>query len=286
MFRKATDWVKKLFKSSFFIFGLLNPAGLLQGRKILITRPDHDITTLYLFQWTELVIKLIKEDNSFLLVDLPKEQANKKEFISQLKKGNPVLVLLNGHGSGTTVCGYNNEALVTLGNDEKYFRNKIIYAISCRSARTLGKYLIGQGTKTYLGYDDDFIFIIEEPESGNLLEDKTAGLYLEPAILVALSMIKGNTVGDAFRESQNKFKENIDQLLNSEASEKTKELLPYLYWDMEHQVCLGDSQAKCEFLSEKEYKKQKKLKLLIVILVLLLIIAVIVKCRVISGGGV
>lgn len=272
IYRRATEWVKKLFKSSFFIFGLLNPTSLSQSKKILITRPDHDVTTLYLYHWTGLVVKLVKEDHSFLLIDLSKEQANKKEFISQLKKSNPVLVLLNGHGSGTAVCGYDNETLITLGENEKLFKKKIICAISCRSARTLGKYLVEQGTKTYLGYDDDFIFIIEETKNGSPLEDRTAGLYLEPAILAALSLIKGNNTGDAFRESQNKFKENIDRLLIGEASEEIKELLPYLYWDMEHQVCLGDNNAKCEFLSEEEFVKQKNTKLLIIISVIVFII--------------
>lgn len=244
MCKKVIAWGKKLFKCNFTICGLLNPADSSPNKKILITRPDHDPTTAYLFAWAEPIIDLISNGQVFRLVDLAKEQANKNNFLSSLKKEKPVFIFLNGHGTGTIVTGYNNEPLVVMGNNEDLFKNKIIYALACKSGRTLGRWLVGNGTKVYLGYEDDFIFIIDEAQSANPLTDATAKLYLEPSNILVSSLVEGLTAGEAYQKSQNKYQENINSLLTSEASPEDKDLVPYLYWDLEHQVCLGDKEAK------------------------------------------
>lgn len=244
MCKKVIAWGKKLFKCNFTICGLLNPADSSPNKKILITRPDHDPTTAYLFAWTEPIIDLVSKSQVFGLIDLAKEQANKNNFLDALKKEKPVFIFLNGHGSGTTVAGYNNEPLVVMGNNEDLFKDKVVYALACKSGRTLGRWLVGNGTKVYLGYEDDFIFIIDEAKVANPLTDETAKLYLEPSNILVSSLITGSTAGEAYQESQNKYQEHINEILTSESQEDDKDLLPYLFWDKEHQVCLGDKEAK------------------------------------------
>ncbi|MCL5091022.1 MAG: hypothetical protein M1514_03370 [Patescibacteria group bacterium] len=238
------DWVKKLFKSSFTSFGPLNPADQGAIKKVLVTRSNYDSTTAYLFAWVEPVVDFLKSSAGFSLTALEQEQACKKDFLNCLKDNHPDFIFLNGHGSTTTVTGYNSEILLSLGNDEDLLKGKIIYAIACRSARTLGNWLADNGTKAYLGYDDDFIFLVDTNKSEKPLTDDTAQLYLEPATLVAKSLLEGKTAGEAWQISQDKFQENINAMLTSESTEDDRDLLPYLYWDREHQVCLGEKEAK------------------------------------------
>ena len=136
-----------------------------------------------------------------------------------------------------------NKTLIKAGKNEKLLVNTIVYAISCRSAKILGPQCIKSGTKTYLGYVDDFIFIIEEDKNTQPLKDKTANLFLEPAYQIGISLVKGNSAKFAFQKSQQLFKKNISKLMTSATSPEEKDLLPYLFWNLQNQVCLGDKYA-------------------------------------------
>lgn len=70
------------------------------NRAFLVTRPNHDLTTNYLFYWSLLVIKKAKE-KGFQVLDLKGRKANKKNFDSYIKRHKPVLVFFNGQGRKT-----------------------------------------------------------------------------------------------------------------------------------------------------------------------------------------
>ncbi len=79
--------------------------------RIIITRPEHDPATRYLSHWSNHVIKTANKKN-IEVTDLRKEKAIKKELEGRLRKINPTLVILNGHGDDGCVCGHNNEELI------------------------------------------------------------------------------------------------------------------------------------------------------------------------------
>jgi len=203
---------------------------------LLTTRPKHDYTTHYLFYWASEIIKLAR-DKGVSVLDLKKKRANRKEFESMLSKKEPLLVFLNGHGNADCVAGHDDEILLEAGKNEELLEMKIIYALSCKSAKELGPKSVGSGALSYVGYDNDFVFLWEEGKISKPLEDKTAQLFLEPSNCVVGSLLKGHTVGEACRKSKQLFLKNIHELLTSENS---SEIVPYLMWDMRHQVCLGD----------------------------------------------
>lgn len=78
---------------------------------------------------------------------------------------------------------------------------------------------------------------------GHPLADKTAELFLEPSNQVAISLLKGRTVGEAQQNSKKSFLRNIQKLLTSESTPEDSSALRYLLWDMQHQVCLGNQSA-------------------------------------------
>lgn len=207
---------------------------------ILITRPRHDETTNYLYHWAKQVIHMAEKKN-FQIVDLDGAKANLKDFSGRIKKNLPDIIYLNGHGNAHSVCGHNNETLVCVNNNESLLYNSCIYALACSSAKVLGKSVAKNGTKSFLGYKEDFIFIHENDKSTRPTEDNTAKLFLEPSNLVVTTLIKGNTPEEAFNRSQQAFKRNIRYLLASDSPQDDKTSIPWLYWNMTHQVCLDST---------------------------------------------
>ena len=211
------------------------------GRTLLITRPEHDSGTNYLSKWSEEIIDLA-EDKSIKVIDLHREKANRDRVIGTLEKTGTKLVVLNGHGSDNSVHGHNNEVILKEG-DTRAVKDKIIYARSCRSAKSLGKNSIAQGALAYLGYEEDFIMLSDKINAGKPLEDKTAKLFLGPSNYIPISLVKGHAAGDANNRSKVQFRKNIERLVIEGPSSDDYNAIRYLLWDMTHQVCLGDEKA-------------------------------------------
>jgi hypothetical protein len=209
---------------------------------MLITRPNHDITTDYLYFWSISLIDFAKKVG-LSVVDLSKKRANVKEFISVLKKVKPKLVVMNGHGNKSSITGYDNEILLNLQSNLALLEDKLVYARSCSSAKKFGKKSITKGCLAYIGYDDDFVFMINENKITRPLEDKTAELFLEPANHLVILLLKGHAAHEANQRSKEKYKQNILKLMTSSATQEEKELIPFLTRNYLHQVNLGDENA-------------------------------------------
>ncbi|MBU4022841.1 hypothetical protein KJ591_00555, partial [Patescibacteria group bacterium] len=148
------------------------------NKTLLITRPKHDTTVHYLFYWSKKIIELAQE-KSIKVWDLKGKRANRKEIEGVLKKREPSLVFFNGHGDDDRIAGHNDEALLVAGENEELLISKIVYALSCRSGKKLGYESVKKGALGYIGYDEDFIFFIDQNKMSNPLMDKTAELFLE-----------------------------------------------------------------------------------------------------------
>jgi len=207
---------------------------------ILVTRPEHDDTTYYLSHWSKKILDFAKKKGEKIF-DLNRERATKKEVTSFLSKKNPEFVIFNGHGDDDLVSGHKNETLIKAGENEGLLKNKMIYAISCKSAKKLGPESISAGAISYIGYDDDFVFIYEKNKITNPLIDDIAKIYLEPSNELIISLIKGNSTSESYKRSQDMFMTNLKKLLTSEAP--STPAVRYLWWDIKHQVLLGDKEA-------------------------------------------
>lgn len=210
---------------------------------MVITRPNHDVTTLYLFHWSKPILDQAKKHN-ISVVDLRADRANKKEFVSVIQKTRSKLVVVNGHGNSDTLMGQDNEVLVATDENEEIFSDRVVYARSCGSAKNLGPSCIAKGARAYIGYREDFVFFVENAHIRDPLKDTTAQLFLDPANRVVIALLKGHTTGMAHEKSKEMYTHVMQKLLTSETLKEDKELVPYLRWNMVHQVCLGDGGAK------------------------------------------
>lgn len=207
---------------------------------ILITRPEHDDTTHYLSNWSKKILDFAKKKGKKIF-DLRRKRAVKKEVTSFLLKKDPEFVIFNGHGNNDFITGHKDEILIKVGENEHLLKHKIVYAISCKSAKTLGPKSITAGAISYIGYDDDFIFVYNKNKITNPLTDNIAKIFLEPSNELVTSLIKGNSTNKSYEKSQNMFKDNLKKLLTSESI--SSPAVRYLWWDMKHQVLLGDEEA-------------------------------------------
>lgn len=157
-------------------------------KTLLITRPEHDVTTHYLSKWAGKVVEEAKR-KGIDTIDLFRDKANRNRFIGILKKRKPKLLVLNGHGNDNSVMGHNNE-IILQSDDGEALKGKVIYALSCRSAKILGQDSIAKGASAYLGYKEDFVFMYNVDKISKPTEDKTASLFFEPSNHLSISLLK------------------------------------------------------------------------------------------------
>lgn len=213
------------------------------SKTIIITRPEHDPGTKYLSKWSQKIITLA-EKKGFQVIDLKEKKASRKDLTGRLKKLKPSLVVLNGHGSSTSITGQDNEILIKTKDNENLLKNKITYAISCDAAKKLGPACADNKT-AFIGYKDKFILTIDRRYLSKPLSDKRAGKYLNASNQVPLSLIKGKTAEKASKKSKDHFKKAIKSLLtNGRNDPDAIEDAKNLWWNMTHQVCLGNRNAR------------------------------------------
>ena len=211
-------------------------------KAILITRPNYDSITNYLFYWTMFVIKEAQKKNIKVL-DLKGNKANKKTLTSYIKKHIPALVFFNGHGNANSITGENEEILVETTQNENILSGKIVYARSCDAGDKFGPSIIAKGTIAFIGYKKKFTVGYTPAKMTRPLEDSVAKLFIEPSNLVPISLLKGNKVKDVYSKSQKAMFKNLQFMLSTNASSAQKDGTPYLWINRKYQVALGDQEA-------------------------------------------
>lgn len=210
---------------------------------LLITRPNHDPGTNYLFYWSSFVIEIAKEKGIGVL-DLEKNKATKKNFDSYLRRNNPKLIFLNGHGDQENVTGFENEPLITKNKDENLLLKRIIYARSCDAAVQLGDSAVKKGALAFIGYKRSYRLGHSPTSITRPLQDKIAELFLTPSNLIPISILKGNSVGHANSNSLSAMWRNFRFMLSSSATPAQRDAARHMWHNIHSQVLLGDDSAK------------------------------------------
>lgn len=214
----------------------------MSNHSILITQPDFDRTTRYISAWSKEVEEFsINRGNK--TITLEGLRANRSEFESVVRKIEPQLIMLNGHGNDSEVAGQDNETLLDSKSDEDITKGKIIYALSCSAAKTLGFNCVRRGTEAFIGYSEEYIFLHSHIKVSRPREDERAALFFKPSDLIPVSLMKGNTSQDSYQGSKDMLRRTILDLLNSETANAERVCLPYLVWNYRHLTLIGDQEA-------------------------------------------
>lgn len=211
------------------------------GKSLLVTRPNYDETTNYLYFWSGLVIKEARK-HRFDIYNLFGNKATKKNFNSYLKSQKPDILFLNGHGDEKTITGHDSEPILESGEKEPV-NKAIIYARSCDAASVLGKKLIVNGARVFIGYLRKFIFGYTPSKITKPLEDSLAKLFLEPSNLVVTAIIKGHSAQEAHEHSEKVMFENFKKMISTTATYEEKYAARWLWGNINSQVLYGEKNA-------------------------------------------
>jgi hypothetical protein len=185
-------------------------------KSVLITRPNYDPITHYLNKWSEQFIVLAR-DRNMRVHDLSSTKANRADVISRLEKQEYDLVIFNGHGSYTQIAGHSDEILIESRKNHKLLKNKIIYCLSCSSAKILGKDCVEDGAKGFIGYEEKFAFVNNNNMVSRPLADKYAKSILTPTNQIPIALLKGHTLSEAMERAEKSYVDEIIRLQNSES---------------------------------------------------------------------
>ena len=209
---------------------------------ILITRPNYDPGTNYLFYWSKLVIDFANK-RRIKVLDLSGKKANKKDFLSYVRKHNPKLIFFNGHGNEESVMGQDDAVLADL-KEGSVFLGTIIYARSCEAAQKLGPQCVKDGALAFIGYTRKFTIGYTPEKVAHPLEDPVAKLFLEPSNLIPISILKENSVEDAHLKSQKAMFKNLAFMFSGAASNLQRDAASYLWRNIKYQTVCGNRTAK------------------------------------------
>jgi hypothetical protein len=208
---------------------------------MLVTRPDYDDTTSYLHAWSKSVIDVAKE-RGLKVLDLEGPGANRDTFESYVSEHVPSFVFFNGHGNETTIAGDGGRALVEYGVNDSVLNSRVVYARSCDSATVLGRKGVENGIKAFIGYDQKFIFYMDNSKTHIPLEDEYAKPCFEASNVVADALVRGSAVSEAVSKSKTQFRKEVERLL-TEPSLEVSSVLFSLFWDVAALKFYGDPDA-------------------------------------------
>ena len=214
------------------------------GKTLLITRPNYDPTTQYCYYWSENV-KTFALEKSFRVLDIEGPKVTKKIFESYIKKQEPQLLFLNGHGSSEIFAGQDDEPILESSNIIVLTKETILYVRSCNVGSGLGKE-IGAIGMTFIGYSKAFGFMRMDKYLRNPTKDPLAKFSLEPSNLVITTLLKGKTVSEAHERSKKAMQRNLQYLLSSKATNNERNCASLLWRNYKYQVMIGNKDAYIE----------------------------------------
>ncbi len=163
---------------------------------IVRTRKKNDEATRYIFDWAG-IVKKEAELLGLQVIDLVEDGFTKKNFKKSIKKFDPYLVFLNGHGTESSFKGRDGKTDVIIRCENDYlFNGRVVYSLSCRTARILGKSAMNKGCKSYIGYTKK-VFFPYQNKFDDPIKDYVAASFMKVSNEIILTLIKGGTSEEA-----------------------------------------------------------------------------------------
>jgi len=143
-----------------------------------------------------------------------------------------------GHGEADTFTGQNEALILKVGQyDPKEIRGKVIKLLSCDTGVELGPDLVANGCVVYLGYTDDYLWVMDADLASTPWVDKMAATCLMPVVESINALLDGKTAGAAFEAELARY----DCYAEVEEDELIKSCLEF---NRDNAVLLGDPEAR------------------------------------------
>ena len=179
---------------------------------LLVTRPKYDDGTAYLFYYTSLVLKNA-DKLRISKKDFKGEKVNSENISKFIKKKNPKLIFINGHGDADSLEGHRGKILFSTDTNLDLLKGRFVYARACHAGLSFGKKMVEKNSGCFIGYNTPFSFWIDDKYSTTPLKDKIAKLFLEPSNEVINSLLKGNNAKNSNKKSKKMMVDNMKKIL-------------------------------------------------------------------------
>ena len=178
------------------------------------------------------------------VVDLEGDLASRVDLWLALDGKDPAFFTGVGHGSPTQFAGQYDalgrpDIMLDLGNAD-WMAGRVVYLLSCLTAKELGPKIIEEGAISYVGYVADFYWVVMNPNRPG--GDPYARGFGSATAAVVLTLLRGGDVGQAYNRSIETFDKYIEYWRNSE-DPYAREVIKWLIWDRDATIALGDLQA-------------------------------------------
>ncbi|MEW5896600.1 MAG: hypothetical protein AB1668_02835 [Nanoarchaeota archaeon] len=212
------------------------------NKGLIITLPRHEYTVDYLAVFSKSIVEAANK-RDIKVKELKGKNTNKENFASFLYSLDYKMIVFNGHGSEDTISGHKDRPIIQAGANEYLLRERITYARSCWAGCVLGKECMKNNKEgCFIGYKLPFMFYIDDRWRSNPHKDSVAPLFLEPANLIPISLIKGNTALHAHENSKKHILKAIKKVLG-EGTEEAFLFAEKLWNNYVGQVLIGNESA-------------------------------------------
>ena len=151
-------------------------------------------------------------------------------FLTHAKKSLTVYISGIGHGNYDVYTGHAGNHILKVGAyDASEVNNKAIHFLSCRTAATLGPDTITKGAHCYVGYDENFTFVWDDPST----PINEADLFKKCDSTFDIWMAYGYTAQQAYNASIATFNASIALVPGTAAAS-------WLSYDRDHMRLHGD----------------------------------------------
>ena len=157
---------------------------------------------------------------------------------------NPSLLGLEGHGAPGALALQGRKVFLSAEDHRSLslLGDRVVLALSCYTARLLGKLAIDYGAKAYIGWVEDFLFASET--MGDPFMDRYAWMFFKPVTEALVMLCAGKPAEAAAEHIRLSYSQYAVQVLRS-PDPSAQLVAAMLYHDAETLRLLGDPGATC-----------------------------------------
>lgn len=155
----------------------------------------------------------------------------------QLSAPQSDIIIGVGHGDKDSFTGQNESVIIEVGRyNPREVKGKMIKLLSCQTGVALGPDLVKNGAKAFLGYIDDYVWVMDSDLAFTPWADKLAATSLLPVVDELNALLDGKTAREAFEIERAGYLQNA----MVEEDDLIKACLNFNY---KNAVLLGDPAA-------------------------------------------
>ncbi len=212
--------------------------------KAIITMPNYDDATAYLYYYSEELVKFA-EENRISIIQLKRPRLRRANLQTSILKQKPQLLLFNAHGDEMTIygdkLGNKTEYLIRKGENHHLLEEKLTYARACSAAASLGR-ACTQKSGCFIGYNQPFSFWTDTSRTTTPLKDKVAQLFLQPSNELAMALLRGKSAREAADIFITLSKKNLLHILSKKEEPGAMISAMILWNNMTAQEVLGNEE--------------------------------------------